>query len=97
MKRSRPYQSRLKCGTSSRLFESRNRVGFGGILSSVSEREPAEDPLNGDGKVSENVVTFSQNSVARRSGDETASRGPTSFGECEMVLLGIVAFGFDVP
>lgn len=93
----RSYQSRLKCGTSSRLLELRNKVGFGGILSSISERELAGDRLSGDGMASNNVVTFSQASVARRSRDGTASRGPTSFKECAMALAGFDAFGVDVP
>ena len=93
----RPHQSRLKCGTSSRLFEFRNKVGFGGILSSTSERELAKDRVTGDGKVSENVVTFSQDSVARRSRGEATSTGPTPFGEWRMVLRGSDTFGVDVP
>lgn len=64
----------------SRLLEFRSKVGFGGIVSSISGRELARDCLNGDGKAVENLVTSSQDEVARRSGGEIASMDSTSFG-----------------
>lgn len=90
-----PFQVRLRCGTASRLLEFRSKVGFGGILSSISEREPATDRLNEHGKVSENVVT-SQGPVERRSRGEVASSDSTSLGQCETALPGIEASGVGV-
>lgn len=91
-----PYQLRLRCGTASRLFEFRSKLGFGGILSSISEREPARDRLSGHGNGPENVVPFSHGKVERRSRGEVASRNSRSLGECEMALPGIDAFGVGV-
>ena len=93
---SNAIQLRLKGGTASRLFEFRSRVGFGGILSSFSEREPASDRLNGLGKAPENVVTSSQVAVDMRSRGEVASRDLTSLGECEMAVPEFDALGVGV-
>lgn len=87
----------MKCGTSSRLLEFRNRVGFGGILSSISERVLTKDGLNGDGKTTEDLETSSQGPVARRSREEIAPGGLMSFRALEFALLGFDAFGIDGP
>lgn len=88
-----PYQLRLRYGTASRLFELRSKLGFGGILSSISEREPARDRLSEHGNASETVVSFSNGTVESRSRGEAGSRDSTPLEECEMAFPGIDSFG----
>ena len=92
----RLHQSRLKYGTDSRVLEFRSKIGFGGILRSISEREPTSDRLNGQGRAAGNVVTSSQGIAVERSRGEVASRDSTSLRENEMALPGLDAFGVDV-
>ena len=87
------HQSRLRCGTASRLLEFRSKVGFGGILSCVSDREQARDGLIGDGK----ALTSSQGTVAKGSKGKIASSDSTSLGKWEAALAGFDAFGVKIP